>query len=128
MSYYISLDVTLKAENRILLEKALSFWQSDFGIDNEGNITEEGCFEVTFGVYRSWPSYLEDIKNFSELFPAVTIYGEGSGDEPGDLFRLVAKGGKVVEKLATIIYPKFKELEERIMAIEEEILFTEGCL
>jgi hypothetical protein len=71
----------------------------------------------------------EEIQSFSEIFPAVTIYGEGSGEESGDLFRLVAKDGKVVEKQATIIFPEFQELEEKLKEKgEQPISFMEASV
>jgi len=129
MSYYVTLDVTLKAESKPLLEKALEFWRADFGIDNEGEIIEkDGVFEVSLGVCCSWVGYHEDIQNFSEIFPTLTIYAEGSGEEPGDLFRLVAKDGKVAEKQAIIIYPEFEELEGKLKEEMEQLFMEEACL
>ena len=114
---------------RRFLEKALEFWRADFGVDNEWEIIEKnGAFEVSLGVHRSWADYHEDIKGFSETFPTVTIYGEGSGEEPGDLFRLVAKDGKVAERQAIIIYPEFKELEEKLKEEMEQVFMEEACL
>ena len=115
MSYYVTLDVTLEADERSLLERAVELWRNSIGIDSQGEIyKEKEICAINLGVYLSWLSCLEEIRDFSGLFPSLTVYGEGSSDEAGDIFRLIAKNGKAVKKHAVVIYPEFEELEREL--------------
>ena len=54
--------------------------------------------------YMKWYDYAKDMKKLSDQYPSVLFGLSGEGEEPGDLWKLWARNGKVIIAKARITF------------------------
>lgn len=58
-----------------------------------------------------WYDYCPDVQQVSVDYPHITVDLRGSGEEPGDMWKLRARAGVTEQVKAQIVFPEFETLK-----------------